>query len=137
MVIAVLCVAVLAYVAWTYFKPKQEQPQYISESVTRGDLENTVLATGTLDATKLVSVGAQVSGQVQKMYVQLGDEVKQGQLIAQIDSTTQENSFKTAEANIKICRRSVYNKKPVLMRRNWPISVNNKCMRKMPHQKQN
>ncbi|HRA30098.1 MAG TPA: efflux RND transporter periplasmic adaptor subunit, partial [Acinetobacter johnsonii] len=101
MVIAVLCVAVLAYVAWTYFKPKQEQPQYISESVTRGDLENTVLATGTLDATKLVSVGAQVSGQVQKMYVQLGDEVKQGQLIAQIDSTTQENSFKTAEANIK------------------------------------
>ena len=67
MVIAVLCVAVLAYVAWTYFKPKQEQTQYISESVTRGDLENPVLATGTLDATKLVSVRAQVSGQVQKM----------------------------------------------------------------------
>ncbi|WP_151706819.1 MacA family efflux pump subunit [Acinetobacter sp. TUM15064] len=101
MIIAVLCIAVVAYVAWTYFKPKQEQPQYITESVSRGDLENTVLATGTLDATKLVSVGAQVSGQVQKMYVQLGDEVKQGQLIAQIDSTTQENSFKTAEANIK------------------------------------
>ncbi len=101
MIIAVLCIAIVAYVAWTYFKPKQEQPQYITESVSRGDLENTVLATGTLDATKLVSVGAQVSGQVQKMYVQLGDEVKQGQLIAQIDSTTQENSFKTAEANIK------------------------------------
>ncbi|TCB34118.1 MacA family efflux pump subunit [Acinetobacter sp. ANC 4910] len=100
-IIALLCVALVAYLAWSYFKPKQEQPQYITESVTRGDLENTVLATGTLDATKLVSVGAQVSGQVQKMYVQLGDEVKQGQLIAQIDSTTQENSFKTAEANIK------------------------------------
>lgn len=100
-IIALLCIALLAYLAWSYFKPKQEQPQYITESVTRGDLENTVLATGTLDATKLVSVGAQVSGQVQKMYVQLGDEVKQGQLIAQIDSTTQENSFKTAEANIK------------------------------------
>lgn len=100
-IISLLCVALVAYLAWSYFKPKQEQPQYITESVTRGDLENTVLATGTLDATKLVSVGAQVSGQVQKMYVQLGDEVKQGQLIAQIDSTTQENSFKTAEANIK------------------------------------
>ena len=100
-IIALLCIALLAFLAWHYLKPKQEQPQYITESVTRGDLENTVLATGTLDATKLISVGAQVSGQVQKMYVQLGDEVKQGQLIAQIDSTTQENSLKTAEANIK------------------------------------
>ena len=99
--IALLCIALLAFLAWNYFKPKQEQPQYITETVSRGDLENTVLATGTLDATKLISVGAQVSGQVQKMYVQLGDEVKQGQLIAQIDSTTQENSLKTAEANIK------------------------------------
>ena len=101
MMIALLCIALLAFLAWNYFKPKQEQPQYITETVSRGDLENTVLATGTLDATKLISVGAQVSGQVQKMYVQLGDEVKQGQLIAQIDSTTQENSLKTAEANIK------------------------------------
>ena len=101
MTIALLCIALIAFLAWNYFKPKQDLPQYITETVSRGDLENTVLATGTLDATKLVSVGAQVSGQVQKMYVQLGDEVKQGQLIAQIDSTTQENSLKTAEANIK------------------------------------
>ena len=101
MIIAVVCVAIIAALAWTFFKPKQQQPQYITETVSRGDLENTVLATGTLDATRLISVGAQVSGQVKKMYVQLGDEVKQGQLIAQIDSTTQENSLKTADANIK------------------------------------
>ena len=63
-IIALLCIALLAFLAWHYLKPKQEQPQYITESVTRGDLENTVLATGTLDATKLISVGAQVSGQV-------------------------------------------------------------------------
>ena len=49
----------------------------------------------------MVSVGAQVSGQVKKMYVQLGDQVKQGRLIAQIDSIRQENELKTAEANIK------------------------------------
>lgn len=100
-IIIVICVAIIAALCWLFLKPKQDQPQYITSEVTRGDLENTVLATGTLDATKLVSVGAQVSGQVKKMYVQLGDEVKQGQLIAQIDSITQENSLKTAEANIK------------------------------------
>ncbi|MEB3767047.1 MacA family efflux pump subunit [Acinetobacter sp. MD2] len=101
LVLGVLLLLILATLAWFYLKPKQDLPQYITENVSRGDLENTVLATGTLDATKLVSVGAQVSGQVQKMYVQLGDQVKEGQLIAQIDSTTQENNLKTTAANIK------------------------------------
>ena len=91
----------IATAAWFYLKPKDEQPQYITTEVTRGDLEDSVLATGVLEATKMVSVGAQVSGQVKKMYVQLGDQVKQGQLIAQIDSIRQENDLKTAEASIK------------------------------------
>ena len=92
LVIIILCIAVIAVLAWKFFKPKQQQPQYITAEVTRGDIENNVLATGTLDATKLISVGAQVSGQVKKMYVQLGDQVKQGQLIAQIDSNTSQLS---------------------------------------------
>ncbi|WP_438501850.1 biotin/lipoyl-binding protein, partial [Acinetobacter baumannii] len=87
----VFCFSIIAVLAWKFLKPKQQQPQYITAEVPRGDIENNVLATGTLDATKLISVGAQVSGQVKKMYVQLGDQVKQGQLIAQIDSPTQEN----------------------------------------------
>lgn len=91
----------LAGLAWYYFKPKAEQPQYITSEVIQQDLESTVLATGTLEATKMVSVGAQVSGQVKKMYVQLGDHVKKGQLIAQIDSIRQQNTLKTAEANLK------------------------------------
>ena len=101
LIVGILIALMLAFAAWYFLKPKQEQPQYITAEVSRGDIESAVLATGVLEATKMVSVGAQVSGQVKKMYVQLGDEVKQGQLIAQIDSTTQENSFKTAEANIK------------------------------------
>lgn len=101
LLIAVVCILAVALTAWYFFKPKQELPQYITAEVTKGDLENSVLATGVLEATKMVSVGAQVSGQVKKMYVQLGDQVKQGQLIAQIDSVRQENDQKTAEASIK------------------------------------
>lgn len=99
--LAALAIVALIAAAWFFLKPKQEQPQYITAAVSRGDIENSVLATGVLEATKMVSVGAQVSGQVKKMYVQLGDEVKQGQLIAQIDSVRQENDLKTAEASIK------------------------------------
>ena len=94
-------VAIIAAVAWFFFKPKDQVPQYISAEVSKGDIEDSVLATGVLEATKMVSVGAQVSGQVKKMYVQLGDQVKQGQLIAQIDSIRQENELKTAKANIQ------------------------------------
>lgn len=94
-------VAIIATVAWFFFKPKDQAPQYISAEVSKGDIENSVLATGVLEATKMVSVGAQVSGQVKKMYVQLGDQVKQGQLIAQIDSIRQENELKTAKASIQ------------------------------------
>jgi macrolide-specific efflux system membrane fusion protein len=101
LLIAIICTLAIALTAWYFLKPKEQQPQYITAEVTRGDLENSVLATGVLEATKMVSVGAQVSGQVKKMYVQLGDQVKQGQLIAQIDSVRQQNELKTAEASIK------------------------------------
>lgn len=100
-IIIAIGVAIIAAVAWFFFKPKDQAPQYISAEVSKGDIEDSVLATGVLEATKMVSVGAQVSGQVKKMYVQLGDQVKQGQLIAQIDSIRQENELKTAKANIQ------------------------------------
>ena len=101
LIVGILIALMLAFAAWYFLKPKQEQPQYITAEVSRGDIESAVLATGVLEATKMVSVGAQVSGQVKKMYVQLGDQVKQGQLIAQIDSIRQENELKTAKANIQ------------------------------------
>lgn len=96
--VIVLITALVAVLTWKFFKPKEEKPQYITAKVSRGDIEETVLATGTLQAEQLVSVGAQVSGQVKKMYVKLGDQVKQGQLIAQIDSVRQENDLRNEEA---------------------------------------
>lgn len=99
--LSLVAIIALIIALWWHFKPKQETPDYITSEVTQSDIQETVLATGTLDATKIVSVGAQVSGQVKKMLVSLGQEVKAGDLIAQIDSTTQVNSLKTAEANIQ------------------------------------
>ena len=101
LIAGIIIALMLAFAAWYFLKPKEQQPQYITAEVSRGDIESAVLATGVLEATKMVSVGAQVSGQVKKMYVQLGDQVKQGQLIAQIDSIRQENELKTAKANIQ------------------------------------
>ncbi|WP_074384019.1 MacA family efflux pump subunit [Acinetobacter pseudolwoffii] len=101
LIMAAVIAIVLIAAGWYFLKPKEQPPQYITAEVTQGDIESSVLATGILEATKMVSVGAQVSGQVKKMYVELGDQVKQGQLIARIDSVRQENDLKTAEASIK------------------------------------
>jgi macrolide-specific efflux system membrane fusion protein len=88
-----------------YFLLKPDPaPAYATETVKRGHIENVILANGMLQASKLVSVGAQVSGQVIKLPVDLGKQVKKGQLIAQIDSLSQQNSLKTAQASLSSLR---------------------------------
>ncbi|WP_423069103.1 efflux RND transporter periplasmic adaptor subunit [Devosia sp. CN2-171] len=77
---------------------KDEVPR--TTPVARGDVEETVLATGTIEASSLVSVGAEVSGRIKMLNVQLGDDVKSGDVIAEIDSLNQENAVKAAQASL-------------------------------------
>jgi len=82
---------------------------YITAPVIRMDLEQTVLASGTLKAFRSVEVGAQVSGQLKTLHVALGDRVKKGQLLAVIDPVLQQNTLKDADAqvdNLKAQKRS-------------------------------
>ncbi|WP_371744986.1 efflux RND transporter periplasmic adaptor subunit [Xanthobacter sp. YC-JY1] len=83
--------------------------------VTRGNLEETVLASGTLKPSNLVAVGSQASGRILSIKVKLGDEVKKGDLIAQIDSVTQENSLRTAEAALANTRAQKAEKEATLV----------------------
>ncbi|WP_041658369.1 efflux RND transporter periplasmic adaptor subunit [Asticcacaulis excentricus] len=85
---------------WIIFLQKEKPPQFLAEPVAIGNVEKTVLASGTLEPFRQVSVGAQVSGQVVKLHVELGQQVKQGDLIAEIDSASQKNNLLTAQANL-------------------------------------
>lgn len=58
--------------------------------VTRGDIESGVTALGTLQPRRYVDVGAQASGQIRKLHVEVGDEVRKGQLLVEIDPSTQQ-----------------------------------------------
>lgn len=89
---------------------KSDNIQYITERVSKGDIVNTVLATGSVSAYQKVSVGAQVSGQIDKLYVKLGQTVKKGDMIAEIDSTTQTNDLKTAKSNLEIYKAQLKSK---------------------------
>lgn len=68
--------------------------------IERGDLENIVTCTGTLSAVETVDVGAQVSGIVEKLYVDFNDPVKKGQVLAVLDTTLFEVAVEDAEAAV-------------------------------------
>ncbi|WP_370577676.1 efflux RND transporter periplasmic adaptor subunit [Snodgrassella alvi] len=99
-----LVVVVLAAVVWDlFFKPK-DQMNFVTDDVRRSDIMQTVNATGEIAAAQLVDVGAQASGQIKKLYVKLGQQVKKGDLIADIDSTTQLNTLNTNKAKLDTYR---------------------------------
>lgn len=77
------------------------QMEYKTVEVIQGDLVQSVLATGKLDALRKVDVGAQVSGQLQHLYVKVGDKVKKGQLLGMIDPQQEKNKIKEVAASLK------------------------------------
>lgn len=86
-----------------YYNYMGEKPlEYMTIKPRRGDVIETVLATGSLVGRNEVEVGAQVNGQIQKLYVKLGDKVKKGDMIAEIDPRTQINSLSSAKAELRI-----------------------------------
>lgn len=115
-----ICMAVLAAsllvlaVSHFIFSPPGP-PQLMTAEVIVSDVEETVLATGTLKPIKLVAVGAQTSGKVVSVNVELGQTVREGELIAQIDSVTQENALKTALAALASVRAQLAEKQATLV----------------------
>ena len=66
-----------------------------------GDIENTIAATGSLKPFETVEVGAQVTGQLLKLYVEAGDKVEEGQLLAEIYASLQEQRVASSRANLE------------------------------------
>ncbi|ESQ84847.1 hypothetical protein AEAC466_07255 [Asticcacaulis sp. AC466] len=88
----------LVIVLWLTIFNKPKRPELITQAAAMGTVEKTVLASGTLEPFEQVNVGAQVSGQVTKLAVALGDNVQAGALIAEIDSQKQRNDLDTSAA---------------------------------------
>lgn len=90
---------IAAGTAYYFFSSNSKQETtYLTESVTRGNVEKTVVASGSVESVNEVDVGAQASGKITKLYVKLGQEIKKGEMIADIDSTTQINTLNTKKA---------------------------------------
>ncbi len=103
---ALIAVVVLlvAFALRAVFFSAPPAPTFAVGEVSRANLEDSVLASGTIDAIERVSVGAQATGQLKSLKVELGDRVKKGQLVAEIDDLTQQNELRNAEAALQTRR---------------------------------
>lgn len=93
-------VVIVGYVGWTQFSGEDDAVIPQTARATRGTVQETVLASGVIEASQLVSVGARTSGQIEELAVSLGDAVAAGDLIAQIDSEDQQNELLQAQAEL-------------------------------------
>ena len=84
-------------------------PQYMTARVERGNLRNTVTATGALQAVTTVQVGSQASGTISALYADFNSVVKKGQVIAQLDPSTAKAQVDQARANLQQARASLSN----------------------------
>ncbi|MDQ9169625.1 efflux RND transporter periplasmic adaptor subunit [Oxalobacteraceae bacterium R-40] len=94
----------------SYFGKKNDVPLNTTE-VVKGDLEKTVTSLGKLKPKDYVDVGTQVSGQLKKVHVEIGDRVKKGDPIAEIDPTVYETRIRTNRANIDSLRAQLTQQK--------------------------
>jgi len=89
-----------AYYYYAYGKPKEE-PTVTTATISQADIIDVVQATGTLEATRIVQVGSQVSGIVKELYADFNQIVKEHQLIAEIDPSLLQVQVQIQEANIQ------------------------------------
>lgn len=104
-ILAVVAVLVLGVGAWFRFAGQTDpSAEMETAEVTKGEIEQAILASGTLEPSRMVNVGAQVSGQVKKLHVALGQRIAAGTLVAEIDSLPQQNALKIAETSLASVR---------------------------------
>ncbi|WP_345991573.1 efflux RND transporter periplasmic adaptor subunit [Sulfurimonas sp. HSL-1716] len=106
-----LFILIIAFISYEIFTPKEEQNaySYISEPLKKGDLVMTVSATGNIQPIEQVEVGSEVSGTIEKVFVDYNDAVKKGEILAELDKTKYQSALNKAEASLASAKSSLEN----------------------------
>ncbi len=98
----VAALAAAGWYGWQHYHAQEDAlARYLTATVQQGDIEDLVTATGSLQPSDYVDVGAQVSGQLEKIYAEVGSVVKKGDLLAEIDSTVYSATVDARRAALK------------------------------------
>ena len=105
--VATVVLLAIATFAVIHFRHRGRDVTYFTAPVARADVNETVDATGTINAVTTVQVGAQVSGIISKLYVDFNSTVRKGELLAQIDPRVYEGQLLQAQANVENARANL------------------------------
>lgn len=94
-------------IAWALWSEESGAPSWRTVKVTLGSITEVVTANGTLNPVELANIGTQVSGQVSQVYVQVNDQVKKGQLLAEIDPQLLETQLKQSRSYLETARNTL------------------------------
>ena len=100
LLIGIVIAAAVAVAGYTYFKKENGVPPYRTAKVERGEIVDAIAATGNINAVTTVSVGSQVSGTIQQIFVDFNSRVRKGQVIALIDPRLLEASLTQARGSV-------------------------------------
>lgn len=114
-IILSMVLIIIITLIYFFFFNKEEQISYLTEKARIGNIQRTVNTTGEISAKQIVTVGAQASGQIKKLYVTLGQSIKKGDMIADIDSTTQENDLNINKSKLESYKTQLEAKKIALV----------------------
>jgi len=108
-------VAAAGFTAWWFSGDARKAPEPLNTvEVTRGDIQLLVSATGVLEPSNYVDVGAQVSGQLETIHVRVGQNVKEGDLLAEIDPTVYTAKVDATRAQLKNQQAQIADRKAQL-----------------------
>src|SRR5687768_17148909 len=99
--------AAIVFAGFYFWGGDSGTAQYLTARVDRGNLRNTVTATGTLQAVTTVQVGSQASGTIAALYADFNSVVKKGQVVAQLDPAVAKAQVDQARANLQQARASL------------------------------
>jgi HlyD family secretion protein len=114
-VLAVLAAAILGIGRYMSMRARDRMPRYQTAKVERGDIEVIVTATGTLQGLNTVEVGAEVSGRVSTVHVDYNDQVKKGQLLAEIDPEQSRAAVDEATARVSEAQAAIHQARATLL----------------------
>lgn len=108
-ILLIICISVIA------LAKAEKKPEYKLSKVQRSTIIQTVEASGVINPVKTVSIGSQVSGMISAIYVDFNSQVKQGQLLAQIDPSLFQAQVNQAQANVNSARANYQKTKSMLI----------------------
>jgi HlyD family secretion protein len=108
--ITLLLLVVLAIGLWSWMgqRSTQAQPRYTTEPVTRGNLVVKVTANGTLQPTNKVDIGSELSGTVARVFVDVNDSVRKGQVLAELDTSKLQDQVARSQAALQVAQANVH-----------------------------